>query len=297
MNIKNYRKLFLFCTTLVMLAVTGCEKNDGPIKEEYLSLIDEVPTIMTTIDPTGSQAIDLLNKGSFSGKFTVDEYFKGSKQPEKVDIVVSKNGQKGGNVKVYKSGITSYPSAHTVTAADIETLFGAPITLGDTYDFSVDIYANGKKYEAFPAVGIGSGSGPIGMPGYSYSARFGAICAYNPDFYEGDFVVVKDEWGDYAPGATVQVTRVSANSFSFKYPDAGSLPIVVRVNTANNVTSVVKQVYAPAGYGTAYGAFSVESVASPDNIASPCDPSFSVRLKHTVAAGSFGDFTIKLRKK
>lgn len=283
----------------VLVFLGSCTKDDGPVKSSVLQLIDAVPTISTKIETSGSQAIDLLNLNSFSGKFTVSMYFAGAATPEKVDVVVSKNGGKGSAVKVFKAGVTSFPVTYTVTAADIQTLFGTAIALGDTYDFSVDIYANGKKYEAFPTGGIGSGSGPNGMPGYSEKARFGAICAYDASIYQGDFVVIKDGWGDYAAGDVVKITQVSANSFSFKYPEsADAKPIIVVVNTANNVTSVAKQVYTSAtGYGLSYGAFSVESVTSADNFVAPCDKTFSVRLKHTVAAGTFGDYTISMKKK
>lgn len=296
---KNSQYRFLLPLVLAVLVFLGsCTKDDGPVKSSVLQLIDAVPTISTKIEASGSQAIDLLNLNSFSGKFTVSMYFAGAATPEKVDVVVSKNGGKGSAVKVFKAGVTTFPITYTVTAADLQTLFGAAIALGDTYDFSVDIYANGKKYEAFPTGGIGSGSGPNGMPGYSEKARFGAICAYDASIYQGDFVVVSDGWGDYNVGDVVKITQVSASSFSFKYVESGALPIIVSVNTANNVTSVTKQVYTSAtGYGLTYGPFSVESVTSADNFVAPCDKTFSVRLKHTVAAGSFGDFTIKMKKK
>lgn len=299
MNIKIFKShRFAFALLVSALVFAGCKKDDGPIKKDVLALIDAVPTISTTLDVTGSQSIDLLNLAGFQGKFTVAMYFSGAKQPDKVDIVVSKNGAVGTAVKVYKAGVTTFPSSYTVTAAEIEALFGAPIALNDKYDFSVDIYANGKKYEAFPVGGIGSGSGPNGMPNYSYFARYAAICAYNPAIYQGDFEVISDGWGDYAPGDVVTITQVSANSFSFKYNDVtGNLPIVVSVNTANNVTSVAKQVYTTFGYGAGYGPISVETVTSADNFVAPCDQTFSVRLNHTVTAGSFGAYTIKMKKK
>lgn len=296
-NILNRPFKLLLSVYVVALALTGCTKDDGPIKKDVLDLIESVPAISTKIDATGSQAIDLINLASFNGKFNVTPYFAGAALPEKVDVVVSKNGGKGTAVKVFKAGVTSLPAAYTVTAAEIATLFGAPIVLGDTYDFSVDVYANGNKYEAFPIGGIGSGSGPNGMPGYSEKARFGAICAYNSAIYQGTFVVVKDEWGDYAAGDLVTVTQVSATSFSFKYLESGALPIIVSVNTANNVTSVAKQVYTgPTGYGAGYGPISCETVASSDNFVAPCSGTVSVRMKHTVSVGSFGDFTIVLKK-
>ena len=293
MKINTIYKSILPALLLVAGAFAGCSKDDGPIKEDVLNDIDAVPAITTTIDPAGSQSIDLTNLSSFQGKFAVALYFEEAKPPEKIDVVVKKTNAGVTNIKVYKADVTTLPASYTVTAEEIQNLFGE-IQVGDNYDFSADIYANGKKYEAFPAGGIGTGSGPNGMPGYSAFARFGAICAYDPDIYEGQFVVETDEWADYAPGDV----KVSENQFSFKYAAPDALPIIVTVNTGNNVTSVAKQVYSPDGYGIGYGALSCQTVdGSADNFVAPCDQEFSVRLVHTVSAGSFGDYVFKAKKK
>jgi hypothetical protein len=172
--------------------------------------------------------------------------------------------------------------------------------LGDNYDIGVDIYTqSGNKYEAFPVTGAAYGStGVANQPGFSPTIRYGAICAYNSSIYQGNFKVTLDEWGDYAVGDIVPITQVSANQFSFTYPAAGPLPIIVTVNVLNNSTSVVKQVYGTLGYppGWPYGPISCESVTSVDNAVLPCDQSWGVRLSHTVAAGGFGSYTIKMKK-
>lgn len=295
----NKSNIVLSFLLLGIIAFLGCSKDDGPIQKDVLDHIDAVPAITINIDPSGSQSIDLTNLNSFQGKFTVSQYFAGSKPPEKLDIVVRRTSGGVTTVKIFKAGVTSLPASYTVSAADISGLFGT-ILLGDTYDFSADIYANGgKKYEAFPAVGNGTASGPTAMPGYSAFARYGAICAYNPAIYQGNFVVLQDDWADYSVGAVIQVTQVSATQFSFKYLADNAKPIIVTVNTGNNVTSVAKQVYGD-GYGGAswtYGPISCQSVAgSSDNYVAPCDGIFSIKLTHTVAAGSFGDAVFKARK-
>ena len=68
-----------------MVAFSSCTKDDGAIPKDIA--IAAVPTITNNIDPTGSQAIDLLNPTAFSGKFKVDLYFPGTTPPSKVDIV------------------------------------------------------------------------------------------------------------------------------------------------------------------------------------------------------------------
>src|SRR6185295_18105790 len=92
-----------------IIAFPGCTKDDGAIPDRVS--IAAVPTITNNIDPTGSQAIDLTNPGSFAGKFKMDLYFPGTTPPSKVDIVVRKwNGASANNnnVKVYKANVTTY---------------------------------------------------------------------------------------------------------------------------------------------------------------------------------------------
>jgi hypothetical protein len=119
---------------------------------------------------TGGTAatIAFSNQAAFSGKFKVALYFPDAIPPAKVDMVVRKNGQ-AANVKLYKAGITSFPTSFTVTAAEIATLFGtSTLALNDTYDFAPDIYVGSKKYEAFPASSLGNGQGVSGMSGIGF---------------------------------------------------------------------------------------------------------------------------------
>ncbi|HUC82861.1 MAG TPA: hypothetical protein VMR70_18270 [Flavisolibacter sp.] len=295
MKIRKIKILTAFVLGAVLL-FTGCSKDDGPIKKKVE--IEDVPVVTTNIDATGSQAIDLLNIGSFQGKFKVAMYFPDAVQPEKVDIVVRKNGS-AGNVKLFKANVTTFPTSYTINAAEIAALFGTPIALGDTYDFAPDLYVGDKKYQAFPATGSGTGAGVNGMPGFGEFARFAAICAYDPSIYQGNFVVVQDDWADYNVGDVVVLTRVSNNQFSFRYKADGPQPIVVTVNTGNNVTSVAKQVFG-SGYGASwtYGPISVASVSNAANIVAPCDKTLGLALTFTVSAGTFSPnpAILKLRK-
>jgi hypothetical protein len=225
------------------IAFTGCSKDDGSIPERVS--INAVPTITNNIDPTGSQSINLVNKASFAGKFKVDLFFPGTPPPSKVDIVVRKwNGgsANNNNVKVYKTGITTFPTTFTVTAAEIETLFGTTILLGDNYDFASDIYVGDRKFEAFPVVGAGTGAGLNGQPYFAEFARFPALCAYDPNIFKGNFVVTADAWADFIPGDIVNFTMISSTQFSFIDPFVlNPIPVVVTVNPATNAASITKQ--------------------------------------------------------
>ena len=148
---------------IAAVAFTGCSKDDGPIPKRIG--IEEVPAMTMNVEPQKTNNLDTIRIGTpaaFSGKFKAAMIFPTAAKPTKVDIVVRKNGS-AANVKLFKADVATFPTSFTVTAAEIVTLFGAPIALNDTYDFAPDIYVETRKYEAFPAVGAGSGSGVVGM--------------------------------------------------------------------------------------------------------------------------------------
>jgi hypothetical protein len=152
--------------------LTGCSKDDGAIPKNIN--IEDVPVISTNLEAGGTTAtITFTNQAAFQGKFKVALFFAGAKAPAKVDVVIRKNAS-AGNVKVFKADVAALPASFTITAAEIATLFGAPLALNDTYDLAPDIYVDTKKYQAFPAVGLGSGQGITGMStiGFGEFVRF-----------------------------------------------------------------------------------------------------------------------------
>jgi hypothetical protein len=294
---KN-RKINIFAalTLGLMIAFAGCKKDDGGVRSSVV--IKDVPVVSTKIESTGSQAIDMLNLAGFSGKFKVDIYFPGAKPPDKVDIVVRKNGSNA-NVKVMKKDVTTLPYSLTVTTADIAALFGVAVALGDTYDFAPDLYVGVNKFEAFPVTGLGNGPGIIAYPLYSDFARFAAICAYDPAIYEGDFLVVSDGFGDFSPGEVVKFTKISNNSFSFINPYVTSpLPIIVSINTLNNQATIAKQKVGNAfTWQLAYTNPNMAVSASATSVVAPCSKTITLAIAYTVDQGSFGTFNLVLKKK
>jgi len=294
---KN-RKINIFAalTLGLMIAFAGCKKDDGGVRKSVV--IKDVPVVSTSIESTGSQAIDLLNLAGFSGKFKVSLYFPGATPPDKVDIVVRKNGSNA-NVKVMKKDVTTLPYSLTVTSADIAALFGVAVALGDTYDFAPDLYVGVNKYEAFPATGLGNGPGIIAFPLYSDYARFAAICAYDPAIYEGDFVVVSDAFGDFTPGEIVKFTKISNSSFSFINPYVTSpLPIIVNINTLNNQATIAKQKVGNAfTWQLAYTNPNMAVSAGAASVVAPCSKTITLAIAYTVDQGGFGTFNLVLRKK
>jgi len=288
----------LLALSLGAFAFLGCSKDDGAIPERVS--ITAVPTITTNIDATGSQAINLLNLASFSGKFKVDLYFPGTPPPSKVDVVVRKwNGAaaNNNNVKVFKAAVTTFPSSFTVTAAEIATLFGVPIALGDNYDFAPDIYVGERKFEAFPATGNGTGAGLNGQPFFGEFVRYSAICAYDPNIYQGNFVVVSDAFGDFVPGEIVNITKISNTQFSFIDPYVTSpLPIIVTVNPLNNQLTITKQKIGNAfTWNLGYTNPNMAVAASTSSFVAPCSKTIDLNITYTVDQGSFGAYLLKLK--
>ena len=272
---------------------TACRKEDNPKLPE----LSRFPVPLVVKVAGSDQVISAQTPDVFSGKFSVGLYFPNDAPPKKFDVVVIKNNDKT-SVKVIKADVSTFPSEITITGTQLATLFGSPIVVGDRFDIGVDVTTyTGAKFEAFPVTGNSYAAGIAAQPGASTFVRYEAVCQYNPVAYQGDFEVVTDEWADYAPGDIVQLTMVDATHFSFKYLAAGALPIVVTVNPLTNAVTVPKQVYG-SGYppGWTFGNISAESVPSVENFVAPCAGTFSVLLKHTVAAGSFGEYKLVLRK-
>jgi len=171
MKLRKINILTVIAFGAVMM-FTACSKDDGPIPKNIG--IQDVPVISTNLEKGGTaDTIAFTNPGIFQGKIKVTAFFPGTPPPAKVDVVVRKNGVLT-NIRVYKADVAAFPASFTVTAAEIVTLFGAPLVLKDTYDFAPDIYVGDKKYQAFPLVGLGSGQGITGMSsiGFGEYVRF-----------------------------------------------------------------------------------------------------------------------------
>ena len=285
---------------LATVFFAGCKKDDAryPFDVE----LKRVPYVNVTINTTGSPAINLLNLASFQGKYSVNLLYPSDAPPSKVDVVIIKNGVKS-SLKLIQAGVTTFPTDFTITAAQLATLFGAPIALGDNYDIGVDIYtADGTKYEAFPNVNSTvvpyGATGQAAQPGFTPTARFSAICAYDPDLYQGNFVVVSDGFQDLAPGTVIVLTKLSNTSFSMTYPNPNVSPtspiptFTVVVNTGNNSITVAKQ-----QVGTKiYGIYDKPNVQATSGNVAPCDKRVTLNITYTVDQGSFGTFALVLRK-
>lgn len=280
----------IFSFILVTLCVAGCRKNDNPKVPELI----EVPLPNITLTD-GELKIPGDDPTSFAASFDVDVYYKYGLQPQAMDIVVIRNGDKT-NPKVLQANVTTFPTSFNITGQQLVDLFGTAIGLGDAFEVGADmIMENGTRYPAFPVGGTTYAPGIATLPGINTSLRFAAPCLFDPEAYtEGDYEIVTDEWEDYHPGDHVAVKKIDDTHYSFKYLADNAQPIIMEVHPEDNSITV-----APVMYGD-YGGTQItaESVAGPNTGVDPCDVSFSVTLHHTLTedGSDVGNFTIKFKK-
>jgi hypothetical protein len=282
-------KISIVYIFLAVSMLVACRKEDNP----KLPDLTRVPVPLVVKDAAGDFVISAQNPGEFNGKFTVDLFFETDVKPQKFDVVMIKNGDKS-RVVTIQENVTTFPTTIDITGDELIAASGEPIETGDAFDISVDItMQNGQVLKAFPNVGTTWGPGVLNQPGASTNVRYEAVCQFDASAYAGDFEVLVDEWEDYPPGTVIPVTVINDHQISFEYAAADPKPIIVNVDLATNVTSVVKQEYGNYG-GTVV---SVESAAGNDNFVAPCEGVISVKLTHSFSGGDIGTFIIKLKKK
>jgi hypothetical protein len=285
-------------TVFAALLLFACRKSDNP----RLPDLTRVPVPKLTAAANSDVSIDVAgNPATFKANFNVGLLFPEAEAPQKMDVVVRKNGT--GAVKVIQSDVSTYPVSIQVTGQQLIDLFG-PIKLGDFFDFATDIYLNtGQKIEAFPATGLQFSGGTVNIPTSSPTLRYAAICKYDPEIYQGAFKAT-DEFGD-ADGATITLTKIDDTRFSFVYPSVlNPIPIIVTVNTGNNNATIAQQTigsrWDPAfSYPNNATYVDPSAVATSGSVA-PCDKKVTLQVVWGVQKGTLvfnsGGYSLVLTK-
>lgn len=273
---KNILNL-LFLALVVISFATSCTKNNEvvdngittpPAYAKFVTLgADTIRTISLTDGSTNSTEIPI-------GVTTVSSVDR----TIQLTITSSLGSAAGTNYTVPTSIVI--PAGQAVDSFEVTGNFGS--------------YAEGDR----DTITIQITGGDV--PPNSYRTKFYAIlfrpCSVDVTNVTGEMEVISDEWGDYVAGDIITVNKIDDTHVSFEYLADNPQPIIIAIDPCDKITSVAYQPYGEytsSGYGT----FSVESVAgSPDNFADLDNKTISVRLEHTVSAGSFGDYAIKLKK-
>lgn len=287
-------KSSIILSFLLALFFISCRKEDNPKLPDLI----RVPVPLITKDATGDAVISALEPESFAGKFVVDMFFATDTKPQKADVVVIKNDDKT-NVKIIQANVTTFPTTVEVTGAQLTTLFGEPIVLGDNFDIGADITTiSGQTFQAFPAVGDAYGPGVSAQPGASLTVRYSAVCVYDPEIYQGNFVVIEDEFADLLPGDIVVLTKIDDTHFSYIYPSGiNPTPIVVTVDPLSNEVAISKQKFGNAfTWEPTYTNPNAESATDPRNFVAPCAQEWGVVINYSVDQGDFGSYYLKMKK-
>lgn len=279
----------IFSFFFAAILITGCRKDDNPRIPDVI----KVPIPLITLGDSAAIKIPGDDPASFTTTFNVDTYFKNGEMPKQFDVVVVKNGNNS-NPKIIQAAVTTYPTTITLTGQQLIDLFGEEIGLGDAFEVGADVYTlDGKKYDAFPVLGVGYAPGIANLPGSNTQLRFAAPCLYDEAAYtEGDYEVILDEWNDFAVGDPVAVKKIDATHFSFKYAAANANPIVFEVNADDNTITIPSVMYGD------YDGAQVTAMGAVGSEVDPCDVSFKLVINHNAPdfGGDLGNYTIILKK-
>ncbi len=142
------------------------------------------------------------------------------------------------------------------TTAELATAFGVPASSfapGSIFTFFPRaVTKSGKNYDINNA-GDNGGGGLVTGPAYSsgFSFTVYVVCPFTGGM-TGLYKVVRDDWADWAPGATVTVTDgPGANQINLSqvYPGGGTVitPLLVNVDPATGTATIPKVVYGRYG--------------------------------------------------
>ncbi len=281
--------LILFSATLIFNA---CRKEDNPNLPK-LEKFTWLPLFVK--DAASDNSISGQNPQSFKGKFVLDKYFESDLNPQQVDIVVIKNGNRA-NVKIIKPGLTSFPATVEITGVQLTNLFGAAIVLGDNFEIGADITtAAGKKFEAFPITGNSYASGVSAQPGARPTLVYIAACTFSKTSFNGNYTVTEDSWQDFAVGEKVEVkpgvgeNQIAVTAYPSPAYGKNRRPMIINVDPASFAATVPEQVI-----GDYDGAQPGSTVRGTGTV-NPCGDNLTFVLKIKVNGVDY-DASLKLQK-
>ena len=279
-----------------LVVISACRKSDNATMPDGIVYLNQA---QITIVEGGDPAILDTDPLGFASTVSVGLYFENSDKPDYLDLVVMKNGD-AKNAKTLQANISTYPTEVAINGQQLTDLFGEEIVSGDQFDIGANYITGNKTYAAFPeGGGEGYGSGASSQPGASPAVRFSAICGFVAAEAVGTYEVVTDGWNDFGVGGTTEVTAISDTELAIEYSIPGFNPIVLEVNPGDNSVTVALQPIGDYGAGwgaNQYGVFSVQSMPGNNNFINPCNGTIQVDLRYTVAAGSFGNYVLALKK-
>ena len=291
---KHMKKIIAYSFLLFSIAAvfSACRKEDNP-KIPGLEKFDWLPLIVK--DQTTNISIPGQNPTSFTGKFTIDKYFEADVNPQKVDVVVIKNGDKT-TVKTLKADVTSFPATVEVTGTQLTTLFGN-IVLGDNFTIGVDITTpGGKKFEAFPLVGNAYAAGIAAQPGASTTINYLSACTFNKNSFNATYKVVTDEWADFNANDPIEVkpgpgdNQISITAFPSPAYGTNRKAFLIDVNPTTYAVNIPEQVI-----GDYTGAPPNATIRGTGTV-NPCGDRITLAVTFKIGGTDYDDYVFEIKK-
>ena len=289
------KKILIFSLLFAAIAMLlgACRKDDNA-KLPDLERVSWLPLLVK--DPTANISISPSDAENFVGRFTIDEYFESGANPQKVDVVVIKNSDKT-NVKTIKADVTSFPATVEVTGAQLISLFGGTIVLGDLFEIGVDVTtAGGKKFEAFPATGNAYASGIVAQPGSSPTITYLAACTFDKNSFNGNYKVVQDDWADFKAGDLIAVApgagenQISITAFPSPAYGTNRKPMLITVDPATFAVTIPEQVIGD------YDGAPPGATVRGDGTVNPCGDEITLSVTFKIGVTDYADQIFKIRK-
>jgi hypothetical protein len=249
-----------------------------------------------------------LDFGNLATASVVFDIYSQNKNIDKLTFAVNYNDVSDatakfpiGSIEVAGSSFVNGKASVTLTSQQIVDMFQLPggvnyIGGGDNLVFT----QSAKLTDGRVVNAANSAPSITGGTNASFTPNFTVLvaCAFNVDEAVGTYSITRDDAGVSAPGDDLQVEVVAgpgANEVTLKdlfgYPE--KYDVIVTVNPANGAATIAKQKAWDADI--LLGDFGEASIAGGGFFLS-CAGSLDVVVEHTVDAGSFGNYALRLDK-
>ena len=243
-----------------------------------------------TLTKAGNLNVDATNLAS-TVSIEVAEY--GSTQ-EKIIMYVTKGNTSLNRAtwkKIKEVPINGGNYTLVVSGNEIKTAVGANPAPGDQFTiYNQIVTKDGRTFDV-----VNTGADFAGLPAYNMALTWKAtvVCPFDAAAAAGKYEITFDNW-DFAIGETVDVTATANTAtltYAFPYSEADSKPLVLKITPSSGAAVVDKQVY---GSYPSYGITNISANGS--GFFFSCNGQITLSLTHTVPAGSYGTYSLRMKK-
>ncbi len=281
------RKILSTLTLMLALvvAMSSCQKGE---------VVQDVNSLGTgsyvTLTKAGNLNVDATNLAS-TVSIEVAEY--GSTQ-EKIIMYVTKGNTSLNRAtwkKIKEVPINGGNYTLVVSGNEIKTAVGANPAPGDQFTiYNQIVTKDGRTFDV-----VNTGADFAGLPAYNMALTWKAtvVCPFDAAAAAGKYEITFDNW-DFAIGETVDVTATANTAtltYAFPYSEADSKPLVLKITPSSGAAVVDKQVY---GSYPSYGITNISANGS--GFFFSCNGQITLSLTHTVPAGSYGTYSLRMKK-